>query len=90
MAYMDDDESFSDAAPSEDSGEKAEGDNQNNGYEPFLLQKSACPGMEVGSTGRFRVEKVLDDQYQCVYTGEGEPEAAEEETDTDDMAELMS
>lgn len=83
------DDSFADAMPDE-SGDESEGDDRDSGYEPFLLQKSACPGMEPGSTGKFRVERVLDDQYECVYiAGKGESEHVEE-TEIDDTAELMS
>lgn len=83
------DDSFADAIPDE-SGDESGGDDKDSGYEPVLIPKSACPGMEVDQIIKFRITQVLDDQYSATYVpdgGESEPVEMEE---TDETAELMS
>jgi len=53
-------------------------------YESFLAPKASFPsGLEVGSTHKVKVERILDDEVQMVCTGKDKKEEPESETDNE-------
>jgi hypothetical protein len=59
--------------------------------ETALVPKSFCPGMNPGDEGVFRVDEVLDDQYQISYIKEpgGEEPTQATVPEAEDMASMM-
>lgn len=82
--YYDEDLDQPIAAPGND--DSGDSDKEDSRYESFLAPKASFPsGLEVGSTHKVKVERILDDEVQLVCDGKGSKE--EPETEKDDLYE---
>jgi len=70
-----------DQDPNEGSDESSD-KKEDSRYESFLAPKASFPsGLEVGSTHKVKVERILDDEVQMVCTGKDKKEEPESEKD---------
>jgi len=70
----------------QDPRESDDSDKDDSRYESFLAPKASFPsGLEVGSTHKVKVERILDDEIQLICSGKGKDEEPAQQDESDDM-----
>lgn len=96
MAMDDTDYGMEDeSAPStaqEDMPDDESSEDTDSAAESFTIPISACEGMKPGDTGKFKIEKVLEQEYLCRYMKDKDSEEkdeSKEESEAEDEPEMM-